>query len=179
VNIDFIEPKLPSRRAWILASLPMVLALILWCALIYLRARLDAQREQLAAAELATKAPPTPPTIHRPPPAYQAEALAAIKRAALPEADALAELEHVEVVGIQLRSIDVNPAQGVVVVELDAANDEALGDYLDQLNAGDAPPKWHIQKLAALSNESRSSGAPATAGSQGASGHSVSIARSL
>ncbi len=179
MNIDFVEPRLPSRRAWILASLPMVLTLVLWGALIFLHARLEAQREQLAAAELAARAKPVAPIVHRPPPPYQAQALAAIKRAALPEADALGELEHVEVVGIQLRSIDVNPAQAVVVVELDAASDEALGDYLDQLNAGDGLPKWRIQKLAARTGEARLSAAPASGGSQANEGHAVFIARGL
>lgn len=179
MNIDFVEPRLPSRRAWILAALPLALALVMWCALIYLRARLDAQHAQLEAAELAARVKPTPAIEHRPAPPYQAQALAAIKRAALPEADALAELEHVEVAGIQLHSIDVNPAQGVVVVELDAASDLALGDYLDQLNAGDGPAKWHIQKLASLGSETRTGGASANPGPQLQEAHSVVISRNL
>ena len=179
MNIDFVEPRLPSRRAWILASLPLALALAMWCISGYLSARLDAQRAALASAELAAKAKPAPAIEHRPAPPYQAQALAAIKRAALPEADALAELEHVEVSGIQLRSIDVNPAQGMVVVELDSASDQALGDYLDQLNAGDGPPKWHIQKLASLGSEARSGGASGNPGSQMIEGHSVVIVRAL
>jgi type II secretory pathway component PulL len=179
VNIDFVEPRLPSRRAWIVASLPMVLALALWGTLIFLGARLDAQREQLAAAELAAKAKPFPPAVHLPPPPYQAQALAAIQRAELPEADALAELEHVEVAGIQLRSIDVNPAQEVIVVELDAANDEALGDYLDQLNSGDGPARWHIQKLAERTGQAQLSASAIEAGAQTIEGHTVFIARGL
>ncbi len=177
MNIDFVELRLPSRRAWMLASLPMVMALVLWCVLFFLHARAEVQREQLAAAELAARAKPVAPIVHRPPPPYQAQAVAVIKRATLPEADALAELEHVEVVGIQLRSIDVNPAQAVVVVELDAASDEALGDYLDQLNAGDGLPKWHIQKLAARGSETRLSTASSIGGSQTGEGHSAFIAR--
>ncbi len=178
MNIDFIEPKLPSRRAWILASLPMTLALVLWGVSILLDARIDARRAQLAAAELAAKAPATPPTTHRPPPAYEADAQIAIKRAALPEADALAEIEHVEVAGIQLRSVDVNPAQNVVVVELDAASDDALGDYLDQLNAGEQVPKWHIVKLAASARTTPTDEAFKATSTIGP-GHAVSIARGL
>jgi len=179
MNIDFVEPTLPSRRAWILASMPAVLALLLWCALIYLNKRLEQQRERLAAAELAAKAPTSSPTVNRLVPAYQAEAFAAVTRAALPEADALAQIEHVEVIGIQLRSIDVNPAQSSVVVELDAVSDAALGDYLDQLNAGDEPQKWHIQKLAAPTNETRANAGSTSSGFQASSGHSVSIVRAL
>jgi len=179
MNIDFIEPRLPSRRTWILALLPAALALVPWCAVIFLRMQLDQQRERLAAAELSAKAPAASPTVNRHVSADQAEAFAAVTRAALPEADALAEIEHVEVTGIQLRSIDVNPAQGLVVVELDAASDAALGDYLDQLNAGDEPQKWHIQKLAAPTNDARSNATSMGSGFQVGGGHSVSIARKI
>lgn len=179
MNIDFVEPKLPSRRAWMLASVPMAMALVLLSVTISLRMQLDAQRERMEAAELASKVPPEPPRAHRPAPAYLAEALAVIHRAALPEADALAELEHVEVKGIQLHSIDVNPAQSVVAVELDAVSDEALGDYLDQLNAGEGPTKWHIQRLASQTGERRVDAAAANGISQTSSGHVVLISRAL
>ena len=158
MNIDFVEPKLPSRRAWILASLPMALAAVLWCVSIALNARVEAMRAQLVASELAARTQAAPPALPRPVPAYQADAAIAVKRAALPEAEALSELEHVEVAGIQLKSIDVNPAQNTVVVELDAASDGALGDYLDQLNAGQEPPKWNILKLAAGARTARAAG---------------------
>ncbi len=179
MNIDFVEPRLPSQRAWILALLPAVLALLLWCVLVDLHRQLDEQLARVAAAELAARVPMVSPTVNRHIPAYQAEALAAVTRAALPEADALAEIEHVEVTGIQLRSIDVNPAQGLVVVELDAASDAAIGDYLDQLNAGNEPQKWHIQKLAAPTNEARRNPDSMSSGIQGSNGHSVSITRRL
>jgi len=84
----------------------------------------------------------------------------------------------VEVAGIQLKSIDVNPAQNAIVVELDAANDGALGDYLDRLNAGQDVPKWHIAKLAAASTGQRTD-ATVNRGSFAEAGHSVSIVRTL
>lgn len=95
----------------------------------------------------------------------------------MPQAEALAELERVAVIGIQLRSIDFNPAQAAVVVEFDAATDDALGDYLDQLNAGDSPPKWHIQKLAAPTNQARVDRAAVGAAAAATDGHVVGIAR--
>lgn len=158
MNIDFVEPKLPSRRAWQIASLPMALALVLWCISLALNARIEARRAQLEAAELAAKAPAALPTGPTAVPPYAADARNALKRAALPEADALAELEHVEVAGIQLRSIDVNPAQNTVVIELDAVSEAVVGDYLDQLNAGEEVPKWHIMKLAAGAKGARPEG---------------------
>ena len=169
MNIDFVELPLPSRRAWILALLPAALALFLWCALVELHTRLDKQRKLKAAAELAAIAPTASLAVSRHVPPYQTEAFVAVTRAALTEADALTELERVEVTGIQLRSIDVNPAQDTVLVELDAANDAALGDYLDQLNAGNESQKWHIQKLTASTSSSV----------QVRIAHSVSIVRRL
>ena len=73
-----------------------------------------------------------------------------LKRAALPEAAAFAELEHVSVAGIRVRSIDDDPSASNVVVELDAVSDAVLNDYLDQLNAGQPEPKWHIWRISAL-----------------------------
>jgi hypothetical protein len=112
-------------------------------------------------------------------PPYQEEAMAALKRAALPEADALAELEHVAVIGIQLRSIDVNPAASVVVVELEATSDEVLGDYLDQLNAGMPTPKWHIRRVAALGDAQLSPAAPAPGSIPAGATRSATIAREI
>lgn len=177
MNIDFVEPALPSRREWIIALLPAALALFLSFALVELHARLDKQRRLKAAAEIAAIAPTASLAVSRHLPPYQADAFAAVARAALPEANALTEIEHVEVTGIQLRSIDVNPAQDTVLVELDAVNDAALGDYLDQLNAGDEPQKWHIQKITARTNEARSNTASTSSSVQVRDVLSVSIAR--
>ena len=177
MNIDFVEQTLPRRRTWILASLPLALSIVLWGVQGYLQERLETQRQLRAEVELAANAKLLPATVPRAPPPYQREALAAVKRAALPEADALAELEHVEVAGIQLHTIDVNPAQSMVVVELDAATDQALADYLDQLNAGNAPAAWHIQKLAARTGDNRALAGTATR--PFAEGHTVTIVRSF
>lgn len=161
MKIEFVEPARPSRRAWILAGIPWVLVLILAGLFVYLQARVDrVKAAQLAADALAI----TPAVVAAPQvvPPYQAEAVAALKRAALPEADALTELEHVAVIGIQVVSIDVNPAASVVTVELEAASDKVLGDYLDQLNAGMPVSKWHIKRVGALTEAkaSMASGLP-------------------
>ncbi len=102
-----------------------------------------------------------------------------MKRAALPEADALAELEHVAVVGIQLRSIDVNPAASVVVVELEAASDEVLVDYVDQLNAGMPNPKWHIRRVAELVNTRSPATGAAPGGNAAGATRAATIARDI
>lgn len=155
MNIEFVEPTRPSRRAWLFAGFLWILVLILGILHLYLQSRLAREQEAQRAAEARSGTNIATP-IPRAPPSYLEDARAALKRAALPEADALAELENVAVVGIQLKSIDVNPAVSAVFVELDASSDAVLGDYVDQLNAGMPLPKWHIRRIA-----SRNETAPA------------------
>jgi hypothetical protein len=63
-------------------------------------------------------------------------------------------------------------------VELEAATDQVLGDYLDQLNAGEYEPKWHIAKLAAVSASGKTEAA-VNSGLFAVAAHSVSIVRFL
>lgn len=156
MNIEFVAPSRPTRRAWLFAGALWVAVLILGVLHLYLQVRIAREQEARRAAEASSRTPVVMPAPRASPP-YLDDALAALKRAALPEADALAELENVAVVGIQLKSIDVNPGASAVVVELDASSDAVLGDYLDQLNAGMQSPKWHIRRVA-----SRTATAPAT-----------------
>ena len=176
--IEFVEPKVPSRRAWIIAGIPWALVLILAILFVYLHTKVARQREAQIAAEAIARTPP-PAAAPRVVPPYQDEAMAALKRAALPEADALAELEHVAVVGIQLRSIDVNPAASAVIVELEATSDDVLGDYLDQLNAGMPTPKWHIRRVAALADTQAPAGGALLGGSASGATRSATIARDI
>ena len=85
----------------------------------------------------------------RPPPPYEVDALRALDRAALPQAQALGELEAVAVVGIALQSIDVDMAEHQVSVELRSASPATLDDDLDQLNAGLPAPAWRVARIAA------------------------------
>ncbi len=177
MNIEFIEPRRPSRKAWLIAGIPWVVVLILGVLYVYLQSRVAHERDARLAAEAMAKTTPAAAAPRVVPP-YQDEAVAALKRAALPETDALAELEHVAVIGIQLRSIDVNPAASVVVVELEATSDEVLGDYLDQLNAGMPTPRWQIRRVAAL-GDTQLSAAGAVPGSTGGATRSATIARGI
>jgi hypothetical protein len=178
MNIEFVEPGRPSRKVWIIAGIPWILVLILGALFVYLQARVAHEREAQLAAEAMAKTPAVASAPRVVPP-YQEEAMAALKRAALPEADALAELEHVAVMGIQLRSIDVNPAASVVVVELEATSDEVLGDYLDQLNAGMPTPRWHIRRVAALGDTPSSTPGAGPGEKATAATRSATIARDI
>jgi hypothetical protein len=171
MNIEFVEARLPSRRAWIAAAVILVLGVAGVVASCTLESMVRQERTEQAAARRAAAARAAAGSaapVALPP--YFADARAALARARLPEAEALSELEAVAVTGIQLRSIDVNGAEGSVVVELEAASDDALSEYLDQLNAGLARPAWRIQRLA-------SSAKPANAAQP--SGHIVYLSRML
>lgn len=164
MNIEFVEPPRPSRAAWIVAASLWVLVAVLAGVHVYLQARITRMQEAQRAAEEQARAPIAVASPRAVPP-YQAEALEALKRAALPEAAAFAELENVAVVGVRVMSIDDNPGASTVTVELEATSDAVLMDYIDQLNAGLPAPKWHIRQISALDSHPAS---PATASGAGA-----------
>lgn len=149
MNIEFIDPVLPSRRAWMFVIGLGALAAVLFAAGRIMEARanmLMTEARGRAAAEAIAAATPAP----MPPPPYADDLRRALDRASLPEAPVLRELETVAVVGIQLTSIDIDMADHMATVDLQADSDKALGDYLDQLNAGMPETVWHIDHLAAV-----------------------------
>jgi hypothetical protein len=150
VNIEFIDPVLPSRRAWSFVAGLGALAAVLFAAGRIMEARTAAiENEASARAATAALVQATPRAV---PPPYAEDLKRALDRAALPEAVVLKELETVAVVGIQLTSIDIDMAEHRATVELQAEDDKALGEYLDQLNAGMPTPVWHIERLASTSS---------------------------
>ena len=148
MNIEFIEPVLPSRRAWMCVLGLAALAAVLFAAGRIVQTR-AAMLEEEARARVAVANVVQPVSLPTSPPPYADDLRRAFDRASLPEAPVLRELETVAVVGIQLTSIDIDMADHVATVELEADSDVALGDYLDQLNAGMPTPVWHIDHLAA------------------------------
>jgi hypothetical protein len=147
LNIEFIDPVLPSRRAWSCVVGLAALAAVLFAAGQIMEARVATLTQEASARSAAASVVQTVP--REAPPPYAEDLKRALDRAALPEAVALKELETVAVVGIQLTSIDIDMSSHMATVELQADNDQALGDYLDQLNAGMPSPVWHIERLTA------------------------------
>lgn len=148
MNIEFMDPVLPSRRAWLVVLALAALAAVLFAADRLMAAHVHALEDELRARRLAATNP-VPLSPVRPAPPYEADALRALDRATLPQAQALGELEAVAVVGIALQSIDVDMAEHQVTVELRSASQAALDDYLDQLNAGLSIPAWRVTRIAA------------------------------
>jgi hypothetical protein len=145
VNIEFLDPVLPSRRAWMGVLALGALAAVLFAGGRIREARVAALQGEARARAAAAVVLPVSRAL---PPPYAEDLKRALDRAALPEAVVLKELEMVAVVGIQLTSIDLDSTSHVATVELRADDERALGDYLDQLNIGQPAPVWHIERLA-------------------------------
>lgn len=157
MNIEFVDPVLPSRRAWTRVLAFAALAAMLFAAGRILQTRAASLEQEARARAAATNVvqPILPPSS----PPYGDDLRRALDRASLPEAPVLRELETVAVVGIQVTSIDVSMADHVATVELLADNDAALGDFLDQLNAGMPTPAWRVDRLSAVqANQALGSG---------------------
>jgi hypothetical protein len=157
MRIEFVEARLPSRRAWSVVLVIGALAAVAFAAsrVMALRARaLDASRI-VRIVDVPT--PATPRAI----PAYDAQARRALDRAQIAWSDSLGQLEGVSVDGVELRSIDVDAAAGRVKAELGVSNDHALSDYIDQLNAGLPQPSWIVDSVS--TNGSRAASAVFTA----------------
>jgi hypothetical protein len=105
MNIEFIDPVLPSRRAWMCVVGLAAIAAVLFAAGRIMEARVAAIESEARARTAAALVLPTPRSE---PPPYAEDLKRALDRAALPEAVALKALETVAVVGIQLTSIDID-----------------------------------------------------------------------
>jgi hypothetical protein len=143
MRIEFVEPSLPSRRAW-----AAVLALAALASVTFAASRVMSARAHASASPVVVPLADLPASSSRPAvPAYDADARRALDRAALPWADALSQLEAVSAAGIDLRTIDVDAAGGIVTVELGVRDDRVLSDYVDQLNAGLSPTPWTVTSV--------------------------------
>lgn len=157
MNIEFIDPVLPSRRAWMFVIGLGAIAAVLFAAGRIMEARVAAIESEARARDATAV---VLPTLRADPPPYAEDLKRALDRAALPEAVALKELETVAVVGIQLTSIDIDMSTHMATVELQADDDKALGDYLDLLNAGQPTLVWHIERLASAQSISAPQSSP-------------------
>jgi len=147
MNIEFVEPRLPSRRAWTALLGVAALAAVLFATARVLAARAQTLDDAWRAGEQA-RTRPVPMAAPRKPPPYAADAQRALERAALPGAAALGELEAVAVAGVALQSIEIDMAVRRATVQLRAPGQAVLDDYLGQLNAGLALPAWHVERIA-------------------------------
>jgi hypothetical protein len=113
-----------------------------------LKARLDHAARARREAEAALRAEP----------AYAKDLAAIAKMASFPLDRVLASVESAQVVGARLTSIEVSAVEGVATAELEFSDQQALGAYLDAVNAGESEPRWRLVQARAGTQ-----GAPGTA----------------
>ena len=146
--IEFVKPPRASRGAWRVAVGLWLLVALLAGVNLVLKTRGERAQASLRAADESARARAAAPPMHQVP-AYHDEGVQALQRATLPDAAALAELEHVAVKGIRVNAIEDDPHAATVTVELEASSHAVLADYIDQLNAGLPSPRWHMRLVSA------------------------------
>lgn len=99
-----------------------------------LSAQIEASRQAQREAEERARTPPP----------YAKDAAAIAKMAAFPLDRVLRVLETVRVEGVRLTSLDISTSEGTVRAELAYSNLDVLLRYVDDLNAGEAVPRWRL-----------------------------------
>ncbi|NKI97720.1 hypothetical protein [Rhizobacter sp. SG703] len=166
IEVDFVRRRPPGPAHWGLAVLLLVvaLALVAWGGVLRvdaadLRSQIRASNERADARVQQASRRAEPPA--QPPPAYAADANAALRLQRMPLDAALASLEAVGTVGVLPVSVDINAADAMVRVQVEFSTYEALLKYLEDLNAGEPSERWSL--------------ATAQGTAQGASGRPIAL----
>lgn len=166
IDADFVRRTPPGRAWWgvVLLVLAAALGLAAWGWTVHEQAAgvrtqvqdWHARAEALVhQASLRNAGPPLPP------PAYAADAHAALRLQRVPIDAALASLESVGTVGVLPVSVDISSADATVRVQVEFSTYEALLKYLEDLNAGEPNERWIL--------------ATAQGTAQGASGRPIAL----
>ncbi|KQU65052.1 MULTISPECIES: hypothetical protein [unclassified Rhizobacter] len=149
IEVDFVRRQPPGPAWWGLAVLLLVAAFALVAWGWVLRADAADLRSQIRQSDeranaLALQASRRSEAPVQPPPAYAADANAALRLQRMPLDAALASLEAVGTVGVLPVSVDVNAADAMVRVQVEFSTYEALLKYLEDLNAGEPSERWSL-----------------------------------
>jgi hypothetical protein len=99
-----------------------------------------ARRTASAAASAVTASPAAKPA-----PTYERSAREMLAAAQAPWPGVLVALETASVPGVEVNSVEIVVAERTARVELEAVSYAAVLQYLDELNAGEAAPRWVLQ----------------------------------
>lgn len=153
LSIDFLPPRLVP--AWALVACAMALAAALatslWAWSTYGDANVRllqlqaAQRDQQTAAATAAE-PVNPPHVST---SYEADARRAAQESGFPTAQALAALENVAMAGVTPVSVELQAESGISRVEVEFSEQQVLLKYLEELNSGEAEPRWQLLRATA------------------------------
>jgi len=149
LDVDF-APKRPLP-AWMWVGLTLIFAAIAaqqgWQAWKLRQRALTATDEAAALSaqiERAQQARREAQTRARVQPPYAKDAAAIAQMATFPLDRVLRVLESVRVQGVKLKALDISAAEGSVRVELEYTANDALMSYMDEINAGEAKPRWQM-----------------------------------
>ena len=166
IEVDFVRRQPPGRAAWGVTVLLLAAAVALLAWGWTLRADTAGVRAQMQewnarADALVHQASRRGSVTAQPPPAYAADAHAALRLQRMPVDAALASLESVATVGVLPVSVDISSADATVRVQVEFSTYEALLKYLEDLNAGEPTERWIL--------------ATAQGTAQGASGRPIAL----
>ena len=143
-RVEFLKSQTPPKAAWAVVAVGWAIAVGLGIFTIYLH-RASAMSHRTAHEDAAALRMPTPRVSEAPP--YEADARAALKLNSNALDDALHQIEGVSVVGVQLRSVDVDLESGRAQVTLDFKDVATLKEYLEQINSGLDLNRWLLKKI--------------------------------
>lgn len=143
LSVDFRRPAVVPRWAFIATGLVVLVALAVGGEAILQRSKL--QQLQFARVErerLVAQPATQPKAVQRPP--YEDSAWQMLALAKSPWPSMLTALETVESVGITVASIDVDPKERTVQIEIEFFDYARLLEYVDNLNSGEPAPRWRL-----------------------------------
>lgn len=158
LDIDFAPPAPPARALVALTAVAMM-ATVGVLGIGWQQKRLGEQIREAHAAKVAQAAAAERQSAaeraklaNRAPPAYAADALAALGLQRFPLNAVLTALETVGVVGVRVTSVDIVTADAMVRVQVEFSDYEALMKYLEELNAGEPGERWMLSNAQTNSN---------------------------
>ena len=160
--VDLRSPNLPPRWTWVGLAVLALAAVSVVVASVIGQRRLGTLHATHATLRAQASTPPHPvlqlPVVPVMP--YDASARVALAQAEADWPSLLAALEAVEVVGVTPISIDVSVPDRQVKVELEFADFAGVLRYVDELNAGEATPRWQLVQAQAAARGLGASPAP-------------------
>ncbi len=150
-DVDFSSPSQPPPSVWLLlmaaGSCACALAFGAWQAR---RALSMAEATQVLQAAALAEPRPAVPALS-PPPAYNASARQWLGERSAAWPHALRALENVQIVGVQVQSVEQGSADRLIRVEVTAPGHAAAVEFLSALNQGAQGHSGELQWVLARS----------------------------
>lgn len=145
-HVEFRRPRFVWAYRWLVTAGWLMFVVSVLGAL-YMYWQLSARKAELhelrfRAASLTATAPVSLPV---PPAPYDKSARDVLRLATSRWPAALTTLEAVSVEGVTIQSVEVLPAQGVVLLEAVAPSYAAVNHYVEELNTGLDSPNWVLR----------------------------------